>query len=67
VAFVHQCANGRRLATRVDGTLYYMHQDHLGSTVAVSDAAGQAVGRVQYDPYGEVITTTLPVTLADVR
>ena len=44
----------RAIATRVDGTLYYVHQDHLGSTVAVSDAAGQAVGRVQYDPYGEV-------------
>ncbi len=60
----------RRIATRVDGTLYYVHSDHpstssghsLGSTVAVSDAAGQAVGRVQYDPYGEVITSTLPLT-----
>ncbi len=38
---------------------------HLGSTVALSDAAGQAVGRVQYDPYGEVITSTLPITLTD--
>jgi hypothetical protein len=55
----------------VDGTLYYVHQDHpsaslragLGSTVAVSDAAGGEVGRVQYDPYGEVLTSTLPVTL----
>jgi RHS repeat-associated protein len=33
--------------------------------VAVSDAAGGAVGRVQYDPYGEVLTSTLPVTLTD--
>jgi len=49
----------------VDGTLYYVHQDHLGSTVAVSDAAGGAVGRVLYDPYGEVLTSTLPVTLTD--
>ena len=63
MAFVHQCANGRRLATRVDGSLYYVHSDLLGSTVALSDAAGQAVGRVQYDPYGEVLTSTLPVTL----
>jgi RHS repeat-associated protein len=36
-----------------------------GSTVAVSDAAGQAVGRVQYDPYGAVLTSTLPVTLTE--
>jgi hypothetical protein len=38
-------SNGQRVATRVDGTLYYIHQDHLGSTVALSDAAGQAVGQ----------------------
>ena len=49
----------------MDGTLYYVHQDYLGSTVAVSDAAGQAVGRVQYDPYGEVLTSTLPADLTD--
>jgi len=49
----------------VDGALYYVHGDLLGSTVAVSDAAGQAVGRVQYDPYGEVLTSTLPVTLTE--
>ena len=46
-------ANGQRVATRVDGTLYYVHSDHpstslrtgpsissgrgLGSTVALSD------------------------------
>jgi len=47
----------------VDGTLYYVHSDLLGSTVALSDAAGQPMGRVQYDPYGEVLTSTLPVTL----
>jgi hypothetical protein len=73
VAFAHQCANGQRIATRVDGTLYYVHSDlpsaslraGLGSTVAVSDAAGGAVGRVLYDPYGEVLTSTLPVTLTE--
>ena len=65
MAFVHQCANSQPIATRVDGALYYVHSDHLGSTVAVSDAAGGAVGRMQYDPYGEVLTSTLPVTLTD--
>jgi RHS repeat-associated protein len=49
----------------MDGTLYYVHQDHLGSTVAVSDEEGQAMGRVQYDPYGEIISSTLPVALTD--
>jgi RHS repeat-associated protein len=61
----HYYANGQRLATRVDGALYYVHQDHVGSTVAVSDAAGGEVGRVQYDPYGEVLTSTLPADLTD--
>jgi RHS repeat-associated protein len=65
VAFVHQRVSGHPLATRVDGSLYYVHSDHLGSTVAVSDAAGGEVGRVQYDPYGEVITSTLPAHLTD--
>jgi len=46
----HYYANGQRVATRVDGTLYYVHSDLLGSNVAVSDAAGQAVGRVQAPP-----------------
>jgi RHS repeat-associated protein len=64
-AYFSASAIPTRIATRVDGTLYYVHSDLLGSTVALSDAAGQAVGRVQYDPYGEVITSTLPVTLTD--
>ncbi|MFB0534605.1 MAG: RHS repeat domain-containing protein [Anaerolineae bacterium] len=50
---------------RQGDVVYYVHQDHLGSTVAVSDEDGQAVGRVQYDPYGEIITSTLPVALTD--
>jgi RHS repeat-associated protein len=61
----HYYANGQRVATRVGGSLYYVHSDLLGSTVAVSDAAGGEVGRVQYDPYGEVLTSTLPADLTD--
>ena len=33
--------------------------------MALSDAAGGEVGRVQYDPYGEVLTSTLPADLTD--
>ena len=53
------------MATRVDGSLYYVHSDLLGSTVAVSNDTGQPMGWVQYDPYGEVITSTLPADLTD--
>ena len=35
------------------------------TTLAISNETGQVVGRVQYDPYGEVITSTLPVTLTE--
>ena len=30
----------------------YLHRDHLGSVVAVSNAAGGATHRLAYDPYG---------------
>jgi hypothetical protein len=50
----HYYANGQRIATRVGGTLYYVHQDLLGSTVAVSDDTGQPLSRSHYLPYGEV-------------
>jgi RHS repeat-associated protein len=30
------------------------HYDHLGSTVALSDASGNVTGRVEYGPYGEL-------------
>ncbi len=56
-------ANGLRLATRVDGTLYYLLGDHLGSTTVVADEQGNEAGHVLYDPYGEVLTSTLPITL----
>jgi RHS repeat-associated protein len=61
----HYYANGQRVAMRQGDVVYYVHQDHLGSTVAVSDQDGQAVGRMQYDPYGEIISSTLPVALTD--
>src|SRR5262249_43785898 len=32
----------------------YVHRDHLGSTNALTDSAGNLVERVSYDPHGEV-------------
>jgi RHS repeat-associated protein/uncharacterized repeat protein (TIGR01451 family) len=61
----HYYANGQRIATRVDGTLYYVHGDMLGSTVLVTDQAGAEVGQVSYGPWGQVIENSLPATLAD--
>jgi RHS repeat-associated protein/uncharacterized repeat protein (TIGR01451 family) len=61
----HYYAAGQRLATRVHGTLYYILGDHLGSTTLVVDENGDEVGYVVYDPYGEVLTSTLPADVTD--
>jgi RHS repeat-associated protein len=33
-------------------TMYYTHNDHLGSLTAISDAAGNLVESLSYDPWG---------------
>src|SRR3990167_5970616 len=32
--------------------LYYLHQDHLGSTALVTDSTGKMVSKQSYYPYG---------------
>ncbi len=61
----HYYANGQRIATRVEGDLYYVLGDHLGSTSLVTDDQGNEVGHVIYDAYGAIVTNTLPATLTD--
>ena len=45
--------DGRRVAVRQDGQLYYLHGDHLSSTSATTDSNGALVGERRYYPYGE--------------
>jgi RHS repeat-associated protein len=45
-------------AMRVDGTLYFMLRDHLGSTSMVTDASGNIVGQQRYYPFGETRYTS---------
>ncbi len=33
---------------------YYIHQDHLGSVVAVSNERGELISETKYQPYGSV-------------
>jgi RHS repeat-associated protein len=39
-------------------TTYYLHEDSVGSVVAVTDAAGSLVQRIRHDPFGERHATT---------
>lgn len=43
---------------RVDGTLYYVLKDHLGSASVVTNASGTTVGEDRFYPFGETRFTT---------
>jgi RHS repeat-associated protein len=46
-------AGSQRIALRVDGTLYYLLSDHLGSTALTADAAGNKISELRYTAWGE--------------
>ncbi|MBD3667344.1 MAG: RHS repeat protein [Kangiella sp.] len=46
--------DGQRLATVDNGALYYIHTDHLGSPLALTDSNGTVQWKGSYDPYGNV-------------
>jgi RHS repeat-associated protein len=45
-------------AMRINGTLYFILKDHLGSSSVVTDARGTTVGEDRFYPYGETRFTT---------
>ena len=45
-------------AMRVNGTLYYMLKDHLGSANVITNASGATIGEARYYPYGETRLAT---------
>ena len=51
-------------AMRIDGTLYYILKDHLGSASVISNASGVTVsgGEQRYYPYGESRLTATMLT-----
>ena len=54
---VHQISDGDRIVARENGAQRtWLHVDHLGSLVLVTDEAGAEVLRLTYDPYGQVLT-----------
>ena len=49
----HYYLGDREVAYKNDSGLYYIHQDHLGSTALVTDSNGNVVASSKYLPYGE--------------
>ena len=51
--------DGNTLVTRVnsDGTKYFYHPDHLGSTSLITDQSGNVVENEFFSPYGESLST----------
>ncbi|MDC7223335.1 MAG: SpvB/TcaC N-terminal domain-containing protein, partial [Spirochaetales bacterium] len=51
-------ANGQRIAYKEtkesDSEIYYYHQDHLGSSVRVTDSSGTPVQSLAYTPFGQI-------------
>jgi uncharacterized protein RhaS with RHS repeats len=52
-------ANGQKIAQRINqagsDALSYVHADHLGSSVKLTDETGQVIQTIAYDPYGESV------------
>jgi RHS repeat-associated protein len=46
-------AGGQRVAMRVNGVLYWLATDHLGSTSVTASEAGVRVAELRYKPWGE--------------
>ena len=56
---IAQITDGGRIVARDQGgQLTWLHYDHLGSLVLMTDAAGAEVLRLTYDPYGRVLSRT---------
>jgi len=58
-------ADGQRIATiGANGSSYYYHTDHLGSSSVITDSAGAKVQSLTYFPYGATRTNTSSATPA---
>jgi RHS repeat-associated protein len=52
-------AGSNRIArVKPDNTVYYYHNDHLGTPLAMTNQAGQVVWSAYYLPLGEAVVTT---------
>ncbi len=58
-------AEGRRIAAQTisEGT-HYLHRDHLGNIVLITDNTGNKVGEIGYRPFGGALFNTLRTNIA---
>ncbi|MFV8382840.1 RHS repeat-associated core domain-containing protein [Vibrio parahaemolyticus] len=54
--------DGQLVAYLADGTVYHVHNDHLGTPQALTDELGEVVWKAQYTPFGRASVTTEQVT-----
>jgi len=48
---------GQKIAeVKYDGSKQFMHDDHLGSTGAITDSSGLVVEQTTYSPFGEIVS-----------
>ncbi|CAM2874743.1 MULTISPECIES: RHS repeat-associated core domain-containing protein [Vibrio harveyi group] len=50
--------DGELVAYLVDGTVYHVHNDHLGTPQALTDETGATVWKASYSPFGKATVTT---------
>jgi RHS repeat-associated protein len=53
---------GRRIATVQEGSLYFDHTDHLGTSHLLTDSSSTVVWSADYEPFGKTMVTTAVVT-----
>ncbi len=59
LATKHLFLGDRRISTKKsDGTLEFIHSDHINSSNIITDASGNQSGLLEYDPYGSTVTQT---------
>ena len=54
--YIH--ANNQRIAMKTGSTVYYFHQDRLGSASLVTNSTGSVVRTVEYTPFGSTWKTS---------
>ncbi len=59
---LHYYLGGKEVAFKKGDTLYYVHQDHLGSSAVITNSSGALVESMTYYPYGATRTGSIATT-----